>query len=122
MAKNQSRRLTPVVLAEDEASFNALQNVTGYTPSNPGYAITALSQAINEMRAAQAAEDQAAAALATARDKAAAEEWEFHNLMLGAKDQVKAQYGKDSVEVQAVGLKRTSEYKNRKTKKNDTPK
>lgn len=122
MARDQSKRLTPVVLTEDEAAFNALQSVTGYTPSNPAHTITALSQAVNEMRAAQAAEDQAAAAAAAARDKAVAEEWEFHNVILGAKDQAKAQFGKDSVEVQALGLKRTSEYKNRKTKKNDTPK
>jgi hypothetical protein len=37
-------------------------------------------------------------------------EWEFHNLMLGVKDQVIAQFGKDSTQVQAVGLKRKSEY------------
>ena len=38
-------------------------------------------------------------------------EWEFHNLILGAKDQVTAQFGRDSNEVQAVGLKKASERK-----------
>jgi hypothetical protein len=42
---------------------------------------------------------------------AVAAEWEFHNLMLGAKDQVIAQFGRDSNEVQAIGLKKSSERK-----------
>ena len=38
--------------------------------------------------------------------------------MLGAKDQVKAQFGKDSIQLQELGLKKTSDYKRpgRKTK------
>jgi hypothetical protein len=36
--------------------------------------------------------------------------------MLGAKDQVVAQFGRDSTEVQAIGLKRASEYKPRQRK------
>ncbi len=62
-------------------------------------------------RGLQAAEAQAAAALAAARDNAVAAEWEFHNLMLGAKDRVIAQFGRDSNEVQAIGLKKASERK-----------
>jgi hypothetical protein len=43
--------------------------------------------------------------------------------MLGVKDQVIAQFGKDSNEVQAVGLKKKSEYSRpqRRAKKGDTP-
>ena len=122
MAKNENRRLTPAVLAEDEAAFNALQKVPGYAPANPNYAITALTQAFDAMRSLQAAEDQAAAAFATARDAATSQEWAVHNLLLGAKDSVRAQFGKDSTQVQAVGLKRTSEYKARKPKVKTAPK
>ncbi len=46
-----------------------------------------------------------------ARDTANAAEWAFHNAMLGAKDQIIAQYGDDSNEVQSLGLKKKSEYK-----------
>jgi len=49
--------------------------------------------------------------LDTARDNAAAAEWEFHNAMLGVKDQIIAQFGKDSNQVQAIGLKKKSERK-----------
>jgi hypothetical protein len=116
MAKNENRRLTGPALAEDQFAFNALQNMTGYTPSNPSYVITALTQAFDNMRAAQVAEDQAEAALATARDVATEKEWAVHNLMLAVKDQVRAQFGKDSLQVQELGLKRTSEYKTRRPK------
>jgi hypothetical protein len=46
-----------------------------------------------------------------ARDAANAAEWALHNLILGAKDQVIAQYGEDSDQVQAIGLKKKSEHK-----------
>jgi len=122
MAKNETKRVKPAVLADDVAALNALRTITSYAPSNPNHSITAITQAINDMNAAQAAEDQAAAAVAAARDQAAAKEWAFHNLVLGVKDQVKAQYGKDSPEVQSLGLKRASEYKSRKPKGSDDPK
>ena len=121
MAKNEANRVKPSTLASDEAAFNALQNVTGYTPANPAYAVAAITQAVNDMRAAQAAEDQAAAAFATARDVAISKEWAVHNLMLGVKDQVKAQFGKDSTQLQELGLKRVSEYKTRKPKPQAAP-
>lgn len=47
----------------------------------------------------------------TARDTATTAERAFHNAMLVVKKQVSAQYGEDSDEVQAVGLKKKSEYK-----------
>ena len=59
---------------------------------------------------------QAAAAVAAAWDDAAAREREFHNLMMGVKDQVIAQFGKDSNEVQSIGLKKASEYSRPKTR------
>lgn len=122
MAKNETKRLVPSVLADDEASFNALKKIPDYAPSNPSYKVDAIEQAKEAKQAAQAAEDQAAAALKTARDVATSKEWAFHNLILGAKDHVRGQYGKDSVQVQEIGLKRTSEYKSRGPRRKETPK
>jgi hypothetical protein len=45
------------------------------------------------------------------RAAANAAEWEFHNAILGAKTQVTAQFGDDSDELAALGLKKKSEYK-----------
>ena len=118
MARDENIRVSPAVVALDEAAFNALQKISGYAPSNREHAVESLLAAIDEMHAAQIAEDQTLATAATARDKAAEAEWKVHNLMLGAKDQVKAQFGKDSVQLQEIGLKKTSDYKRpgRKTK------
>jgi hypothetical protein len=111
MPKDQSKRIQPSVLETDRTSFAALQGVAGYAPANPAFALSKITEVEAAVRAAQAAEAQAAAALAAARDEAVAREWEFHNLMLGAKDQVVAQFGRDANEVQAVGLKKASERK-----------
>ena len=116
MAKDQSKRLTPAVIETDKASFAALQAIPSYTPANTTFAMAAITSAKAELDAAQQAEAQSAAAAATARDNANAKEWAFHNLVLGAKDQVVAQFGRDSNEVQEVGLKRTSEYKTRRSR------
>lgn len=116
---NESRRLSPALMGADESSFAALQALTGYAPANQSYTLAAVTSAHAALQGAQTAETQAEAALGTARDNAVAREWEFHNLMLGVKDQVTAQFGRDSNEVQALGLKKSSERKapRRKSKK-----
>ncbi len=113
MARNQSKRLEPAVLAADESSFAAMQSITGYAPANAAYSVAALTAARAAWTGAQDAQARAEAAAATARDETVEAAWAFHNLVLGMKDQIRAQFGKDSTEVQAVGLKRTSEYKTR---------
>jgi hypothetical protein len=117
MAKDQSRRLVPSILAEDEAAFVALQSITNYSPSNPAYTLAAITEIRNRMQEKRTREAQAAIALAAARDDATAAEWEYHNAVLGSRDQVVAQFGKDSNEVQAVGLKKVSEYRKPTRKK-----
>ena len=119
MAKNQNRRLTPAQLQADTDALTALQTFNDYNPSNAAYAKDAGAAKQSNMKAAQEAELAAQNALDSARDAANTAEWEFHNLMLGFKEQVIAQYGKDSDQVQSLGLKKKSEYKapKRKTKK-----
>lgn len=116
MAKDQSRRIAPSLLTTDRQAHDALKTMTGYNPPNAAYALAALAASRQNMEDKQGAEAQAAAAAAIARDEAVAAEWDFHNAMLGAKEQVIAQYGKDSGNVQSLGLKRKSEYKAPKRK------
>ncbi len=111
MAKNQSIRLAPAKLAADRDALAALKDIADYAPANPSYKTSAIETALTELTAARDAEAQAQAALDTARDVTVAKEWAFHNLMLGAKDQVVAQFGRDSTQVQSVGRKRESERK-----------
>jgi hypothetical protein len=51
-----------------------------------------------------------------ARDNAVTAEHVFHQAILGAKDQIRAQFGIDSNEYQSIGLKKKTEYRSR-TKK-----
>ena len=116
MAKTQSKRIAPAQMQADLDSYTALQGITAYTPANTAYAKAAVTAKYTALKSAQDAELAAQVALATARDNAAANEWDFHNTMLAVKEQVIAQFGKSSDQVQALGLKKKSEYKAPKRK------
>lgn len=111
MAKDQSRRLKPSILQADENGYAALQAITTYAPVNPAFSLEALTTARADAANLRRAESEAQAAAAAARNAAVAKEWEFHNLMLGVKAQVVAQFGIDSDELVALGRKKKSEYK-----------
>ncbi|MBV8858290.1 MAG: hypothetical protein JOZ02_15265 [Acidobacteria bacterium] len=116
---NRSRRIAPQHLAKDEDDYAALKVVADYAPANSDYTVAAIEQAYQELQAARTAEAQADAAAKAARDKVVEKQLNFHGLMLGARDQVTAQFGRDSNQAQAVGRKKPSEYKKpqRKSKK-----
>ena len=111
MAKDQTKRIAPAQMQADMDAYLALQGIANYTPANTAYAKTALAAKLTAMKTAQDAEVNAQNALDAARDTANAAEWDFHNALLGAKDQALAQYGKDSDQIQALGLKKKSERK-----------
>jgi hypothetical protein len=111
MAKNETRRLSPKVLKQDKDTHDAIIGLTDYGPSNPLYTKVNLQAKRDAVTAKQASETQKDAEAAGARDDANKAEWAFHNDILEAKKQVSAQYGSDSDQVQAVGLKKKSEYK-----------
>lgn len=95
--------------------YAALKGITNYAPANSAFSQAALDAAHDAMLAAQQEEAQAAAKWEAARDvKVAAAEWAFHNKTLGSKDQVKAQYGPNSNELQSLKLKKKTEYKSPK--------
>jgi hypothetical protein len=110
MASNPTRRIPPTQLQADKDAFDALKAIKGYAPANPAYALDAITAKRQAMEQKQEAETQAAAALAATRDDATSSEWDHHTALLGAKDQVAAQYGKDSNEYQSLGMKKKSEY------------
>ena len=113
MAQHETRRLSPTVRRDDLDCYNAIAGISGYEPMNESLDPAHLLTARNAMQAADAAEVNAEAAWKAARDAANSKEWAFHNLLLSAKDQVIAQFGDDSDQAQAVGLKKKSEYKPR---------
>ena len=117
MAKDETKRLSASALEADKASFEALETITNYAPANTAYTSEAVQTAHEEMLAAQAEETRTAADADTARDNAVRKEWVFHNVVRGVKDQVTAQFGRNSNEVQALGRKKESEYKPRTRKR-----
>ena len=113
MAKNETTRLKPGVLAADMNGFAALQDIKDYAPANPAYSQTNVAAAKAKLDNARTIEAQKKAEADAARDDAVAAEWDFHNAMLAVGDQVAAQYGKNSNQWQSLGRKKPTEYKTR---------
>lgn len=120
MANQRSKRVPKTVLQDDLYAYAALQAIANYTPSNDQYKLTNVTASQQSMQENQTIEVQKQAAADAARDAAAGSEWNFHDMMLGAKDQVKAQFGADSNEYQSLGLKKKSEYKRGRRKTTPT--
>ena len=111
MTTNQNKRLDTKVLLADDATLMALKAIKGYQPFTPNLSVQALAAKQATMRAAQEVEVQARNALDAARDAAVAAQWDYHNGILGAKNHVVGQFGSNSDEVAALGLKKKSERK-----------
>ncbi|MBS1508227.1 MAG: hypothetical protein JSS79_16430 [Bacteroidetes bacterium] len=116
MAKNQSRSLPLKRLNSDKETFDALKAIGNYSPQKSELSVARIQALHDNMVALRTKATQAEAQYNSALDNATEAEWAFHNAILNSKDQVVAQFGKDSNEVQAVGLKKVSEYKTRRLK------
>ena len=100
-------------LQADIDTYLALKAIDGYKPYDNAYALETVGALHDKLRVAQEAEIHAQNVAAAARDALVALQWNFHDLILGVKSQVKALYGPDSDEVAALGLKKKSERKSR---------
>ena len=119
MAQSNTRPLSPKILQDDLDAYAALEAVVGYKPANAAYELVNGTAAKAAKEAAETKSVQDAMAAAASRDGEIAAQWAFHDFMTGAKIQVKAQFGDSSNELQAMGLKKKSEYK--KATKKPTP-
>jgi hypothetical protein len=111
MAKFETRRISPQVLDDDIAAADALVGISDFDPRDENYGSVKIRELRLAMQNVQGNETRQEATLKSARDAATAKEWEFHNAMLHVKELLIAQFGNDSNEVQAVGLKKKSEYR-----------
>ena len=111
MSVNPNYRLAVPILLADRETEVALGAIAGYQPFNEAFSVAGITAARGDMEAAQENEILAETALAAARDAAGAAEWRYHEAILGAKDQVVAQFGVNSDQVQSLGLKKKSERK-----------
>ena len=111
MAPRSTRRLSPDEIAADREALLALKNIGDYTPTNPAYSADALAALGDALERAEQTRLHAENMLDAARDQAMSAALALHEALLGVKVQVLAQYGPDSFEIQALGLKRKSERK-----------
>lgn len=107
---SRKNRLSKKILQEDRETYAALKALTDYNPANPAYTVAIVDAAFQGMNAKQTVEVQKKADAAGASDDAADSERDVHNIVLGVKAQVKAQYGENSNEYQSLGMKKKSEY------------
>ena len=101
------------IVTADRDSTAAVQDIKDYAPANKDYSTESLLAAQTEMDDRQTIAAQAEAAAKAARDDAVAATHRYHNKVVGMRDSVGAQYGKDSNEFQSVGRKKTTEYQRR---------
>ena len=116
MADKKTRQLSQDELQDDLDSFAGLEGIQGYDPANEDYKL-ANGQALKAtMQASEALEIQKYNEWQAARDKKVADQWAFRDYVRNSRIQVKAQFGEDSDEVAATGMKKKSEYKSPKKK------
>jgi|GEM_PF-165835 len=115
--QNTNRRLSPQTLSQDIDSLHGLQTINNYETSRNDASAVKLQQAYQSMLNSQQTETERLTLYRAAADAARLAEWEFHNAVLALKEVVRGQYGSDSDEAQAVGLKKKSDRKRPMKKK-----
>ena len=110
-------RLSPNQLAEVRTSFEGLKSISDYDPIKPEFKVAAIEAVETALDGLTAQESQLLAQLGDVRDQIADRGTEFAQKMKGAAQQIIAQYGDDSAEIQKLGRVRTSERATRKPKK-----
>jgi hypothetical protein len=116
-AQDKTRRLPSQSINQDITSFHGLQTISTYNTTRADASVANLQQAYQDMLAQQQAETEKITLYRAAADAARLAEWEFHNAVLAMKEVVRGQYGSDSDQAQAVGLKKKSERKRPNRKK-----
>jgi len=106
-----NRRLSPQIIDQDVDALNGLKTVPNYQTRRSEATSETLQQAYQTMLVQQQSETEKLALYRAASDAARLAEWQFHNSVLAMKEVVRGQFGSDSNEAQAVGLKKKSDRK-----------
>ncbi|WP_414513350.1 hypothetical protein [Nostoc sp. PCC 9305] len=115
--QDKTRRLPSQSISQDITSLHGLQTVSTYNTTRADASVANLQQAYQTMLAQQQAETEKLTLYRAAADAARLAEWEFHNAVLAMKEVIRGQYGSDSDQAQAVGLKKKSDRKRPSRKK-----
>ncbi len=115
--QDTTRRLRPQTISQDIDSLHGLQTVSTYNTTRADASTANLQEVYQAMLISQQTETEKLALYRAASDAARLAEWEFHNAVLAMKEAVRGQYGSDSDQAQAVGLKKKSDRKRPSRKK-----
>ncbi len=115
------RRLSKTIAENNVVAFNKMRIIADYAPNKEQTSKEAVTLLFNQMLDAKRMEADAEVKWRAQRESAVDLEWRFHNAMLACKAYVVAQFGPDSNEVEALGLKKKSEYKKSKRNSVSTP-
>ncbi|MEH2279599.1 MAG: hypothetical protein V7K40_33750 [Nostoc sp.] len=115
--QDRTRRLRPQTISQDITSFQGLQTVSTYNTTRADASAAKLQEVYQAMLISQQIETEKLALYRATSDAARLAEWEFHNTVLAMKEVVRGQYGSDSDQAQAVGLKKKSDRKRPSRKK-----
>jgi hypothetical protein len=109
MASTANPRIAPQQIEADIETYLALKVIDNYTPHNARYTLPSAADALARLRAVEEAAIHAHNTLAAARDALLTAQRDFHEIILGAKNEVRALFGPDSDQVASLGLKKKSE-------------
>lgn len=108
------RRIPQPTIDADLETLRALTGMADYTPHNPNYSLASAEGALERMNKAATALTLAENALAAARTQALVTRADFHDIILGVKDEAMVIYGPDSDQIAALGLTKKSDRNRRK--------
>ena len=114
-----NHRFSRKVYNADQSALDAIRDIEDYAPQKTAFSVDRLNALAATLELLLQDERRAMNKLDAVRDAKAQAAAELHEAILGAKQQVLAQYGPDSNEVQAIGLKKKSEYR-RSTRRSTT--
>ena len=121
MGSNRKNRMPADQVQANIDAYLALKTMPGYKPYNAAYSLEAIAACVELLRIAEENDLHTEHARLAARDAIVAAQWALQDIMVGAKEQVRAIFGPDSDEMVQVGLKKKSEKKPRSRPGKATP-
>ncbi len=115
------RRLSKLVTDKNVVAYSNLSTITNYNPSKKESSKETVTEHFNQMLNAKRMEAEAEVKWKEQRASAIEAEWQLNTTMQACKAYVLSQFGPDSNEVAALGLKKKSEYKKHNLKSPPTP-
>jgi hypothetical protein len=111
MSSRTSSPPTHEVLASDRATLAALKDLPAYDPRDPAHSVATMVALDDTLTQTEIALSRARLAFDAAKAEHNKASWALHDSVVGARAEVKVQFGPESHEVHAIGLKRNSERK-----------